>query len=163
MTQQDRDATAPARTVLFCFDGSVGSRAAMRQAAGLVAQPARAVVLTVWQRAATQMAVAGGFAPAWLADEDRIDAEEQAAAEAIAKEGAARAAEHGYEASSITREAGGGVAQAILEVAEEIGAELIVCGQRGRGALRSALLGSVSHALAAHARRPVLVVPEQHP
>ena len=30
------------------------------------------------------------------------------------------------------------------------------------GAIRSALLGSVSHALAAHAKRPVLIAP-QHP
>jgi nucleotide-binding universal stress UspA family protein len=41
-------------------------------------------------------------------------------------------------------------------------AALVVCGQRGRGAIRSALLGSVSHALAAHAKRPVLIAPE-HP
>ena len=54
------------------------------------------------------------------------------------------------------------VAKTIDEVAEEIDAGLIVCGQRGRGALGSALLGSVSHALAAHTKRPVLIAP-QHP
>jgi nucleotide-binding universal stress UspA family protein len=47
-----------------------------------------------------------------------------------------------------------------LEVADEISARLVVCGQRGRGALRTALLGSVSHRLASHAQRPVLIVPQ---
>jgi nucleotide-binding universal stress UspA family protein len=44
-------------------------------------------------------------------------------------------------------------------MAQEIDAELVV---RGRGAIGSALLRSVSHALAAHAKRPVLIAP-QHP
>jgi nucleotide-binding universal stress UspA family protein len=54
------------------------------------------------------------------------------------------------------------VAKTIDEIAEEIDAGLVVCGQRGRGAIGSALLGSVSHALAAHTKRPVLIAP-QHP
>ena len=47
-------------------------------------------------------------------------------------------------------------------ILEEIDARLVVCGQRGRGPIGSALLGSVSHALAAHTKRPVLIAP-QHP
>jgi nucleotide-binding universal stress UspA family protein len=54
------------------------------------------------------------------------------------------------------------VAKTISEVAREIDARLIVCGQRGRGAFASAILGSVSHQLSAHAQRPVLIAP-QHP
>jgi nucleotide-binding universal stress UspA family protein len=54
------------------------------------------------------------------------------------------------------------VAKTIEDVAEEMDASLIVCGQRGRGMVGSALLGSVSHALAAHTKRPVLIAP-QHP
>ena len=50
----------------------------------------------------------------------------------------------------------------ISEVAREIDACLIVCGQRGRGAFASAVLGSVSHQLSAHAERPLLIAP-QHP
>jgi nucleotide-binding universal stress UspA family protein len=54
------------------------------------------------------------------------------------------------------------VARTIDEIAQEIDAGLVVCGQRGRDAIGSTLLGSVSHALAAHTKRPVLIAP-QHP
>jgi hypothetical protein len=37
--------------VLFCYDGSQGSRAAMTAAAELLAHPVPAVVLTIWQPA----------------------------------------------------------------------------------------------------------------
>ncbi|MFZ2112882.1 MAG: universal stress protein [Solirubrobacteraceae bacterium] len=40
-------------------------------------------------------------------------------------------------------------------------ARLIVCGRRGLGAVASALLGSVSHVVLAHAGRPVLIAPER--
>jgi nucleotide-binding universal stress UspA family protein len=56
----------------------------------------------------------------------------------------------------VTRESAEGIAQAILALAGEICARLIVCGQRGRSPLRTALLGSVSRTLAAHFR-PVLI------
>jgi nucleotide-binding universal stress UspA family protein len=46
----------------------------------------------------------------------------------------------------------------ILRVAEEWGADLIVLGARGLGAVATALLGSVSLAVARHAMCPVLVV-----
>jgi len=80
----------------------------------------------------------------------------------LAEEGAAGARRRGYNASARIAQANESVAKTIDEVAQEIDAGLVVCGQRGRGAIRSALLGSVSHALAAHAKRPVLIAPE-HP
>src|SRR5215204_4026082 len=46
----------------------------------------------------------------------------------------------------------------IVEVAEEIGAGLIVLGSRGHGRLRRALMGSVSDAVVRHAHCPVTIV-----
>jgi nucleotide-binding universal stress UspA family protein len=147
--------------VLFCFDGSDGSRVAMRAAVELIDRPADAVVLTVWETIETQMALAGAFAAGYVGGPD-LDADEKASAEAVAQEGALRASEHGYKATAMTRESFDGIARAILDTADELSARLIVCGQRGRGPLRAALLGSVSHALASHTRRPILIAPEAH-
>jgi nucleotide-binding universal stress UspA family protein len=149
--------------VLFCFDGSEGSRSALRAAGQLLDRPAEAVVLTVWEAIETQLALAGGFAAGFPIDGAELDAAEEASARSVAEEGAARAAEHGYQASSMVMQASTGIATTILEVADEISARLIVCGQRGRGNLRTALLGSVSHRLASHTRRPVLIAPHGQP
>ena len=50
------------------------------------------------------------------------------------------------------------VAEEIVAVAEEIGAGLIVTGNRGLGGIRRALMGSVSDSVVRHAHCPVLVV-----
>lgn len=149
--------------VLFCYDGSDGSRAALRVAGDLVARPVDAVVLTVWERAAVRMALAGAFTGISPASENELDQSELKFARAAAEQGAQLAADHGYHASPLTSEATEGAAKTILEVADTLDARLIVCGQRGRGPLRTALLGSVSHVLAAHTRRPVLIAPERAP
>jgi nucleotide-binding universal stress UspA family protein len=48
----------------------------------------------------------------------------------------------------------------ILELAEDIGAGLIVMGSRGRSRLRRALMGSVSDSVVRHAHCPVTIVRE---
>jgi nucleotide-binding universal stress UspA family protein len=50
-------------------------------------------------------------------------------------------------------------AERLADLAEEEDAELIVVGSRGRGAFKSAFLGSVSNSLVGVARCPVLIVP----
>ena len=147
--------------VLFCYDGSEGSRAAMAAAAELLAHPTPAVVLTIWQPAAVLLARAGGFGGGYLSDEGRVDGEQAQLAGEAAEEGVTHAREHGYDASSRVEEATEGAGRRIIEIADELDARLIVCGRRGRGAVTSALLGSVSHVVLAHAGRPVLIAPER--
>ncbi len=146
--------------VLFCYDGSEGSRAAMAAAAALVAHPAPAVVLTIWEPAAVLLARAGGFGGSYLSDEDDVDAKQAQLAADAAEEGVQRARDHGYDASARVERATEGAARAIVEIADELDARLIVCGRRGLGAVASVVLGSVSHGVLAHAGRPVLIAPE---
>jgi nucleotide-binding universal stress UspA family protein len=53
----------------------------------------------------------------------------------------------------------GAAAWMLIDVAEREDADLIVVGSRGRGGFSELLLGSTSHQLAQHARRPLLIVP----
>jgi nucleotide-binding universal stress UspA family protein len=154
---------SPDGPVLFCFDGSDGSLSAMRAAGQLIERPVEAVVLTVWETIETRLALAGGFAAGFPIDDADLDAQEEASAKSIAEEGARRANEHGYKATAMVVQSYEGAAKAILDVADQLSARLIVSGQRGRGTIRTALLGSVSHALASHTRRPVLIAPETPP
>jgi nucleotide-binding universal stress UspA family protein len=52
----------------------------------------------------------------------------------------------------------GETVESIVALADEKNADLIVIGSRGRGAVTSALLGSISLGVLRHAGRPVLVV-----
>jgi nucleotide-binding universal stress UspA family protein len=149
------------RPVLFCYDGSEGSKAALSVAVELVMHPADAVVLVVWTPIALQLA-RGGSLLAAVPNEGEMDEEEAAAAQRLADEGAEDAKRRGYNASALIAQANESVARTITEVAREIDARLIVCGQRGRGTIASAVLGSVSHQLSARAERPVLIAPH-HP
>ncbi|HVA76148.1 MAG TPA: universal stress protein [Acidimicrobiales bacterium] len=146
---------------LFCYDGSKGSRGALRSAGELMARPSDGFVLTVWQPASLRLAVAGTFAPAVLSDEEEIDDQERSYAERVAEEGAKLGRDHGYDLTPIVERAGQSIPHTIIETAARLDVSLIVCGQRGQGALRTALLGSVSHALVAHAARPILLAPEK--
>jgi len=147
------------RPVLFCYDGSEGSSAALSVAVELIMHPADAVVLVVWTPIAVQLA-RGGSLLTFVPNEGQIDEEEIAAAQGLADAGAEAARGRGYNASGRVAEANESVAKTINDVAREIDACLIVCGQRGRGAFASAVLGSVSHQLSAHAERPVLIAPQ---
>jgi nucleotide-binding universal stress UspA family protein len=52
-------------------------------------------------------------------------------------------------------------ASVILEVAEREKADLVVVGRRGRGGVAELLLGSVSHEIVLHSKRPVLLIPQK--
>ena len=86
------------RPVLFCYDGSDGSKAALVAAAELIAHPADAVVLTVWTPATILLARGGSLGTAYVSDEGQIDEQEAAAAQRIADEGSEGARRRGYNA-----------------------------------------------------------------
>jgi nucleotide-binding universal stress UspA family protein len=75
-----------------------------------------------------------------------------------AQVGADRARRAGFDAESRA-----GLAaptwQGIIDVADEIDAAVIVLGSRGLNGARELLEGSVSHEVAQHAGRPLLIVP----
>lgn len=49
-------------------------------------------------------------------------------------------------------------ATVINKVADEVNADVVLVGRRGRGGVAELLLGSVSHELVQHSKRPVLVI-----
>lgn len=147
-------------TILFAYDGSDDARAAVEYAARHVrAEPA--VVVTVWEPLVAQLGWTPPPAAAPLVtghDGDRY--EEQKQAERIARQGADIALAGGLTDVSVRAERGGGpVWAAIVDIADEVNASLVVTGSRGLAGVRSVILGSVSTRVLHHVRRPTLVVP----
>ena len=54
-------------------------------------------------------------------------------------------------------------ASVIAQVAESVNADVIVIGRRGRGGVAELVLGSVSHELVLHSKRPILVISTDPP
>ncbi len=138
---------APNKPILLCYDGSDDAFRAIEFAGSLF--PGRtAIVLSVWEK----YGVLSGI--------PRVDDSlMQEATQEMAGDGAERANAAGFDATAVAVEAEHGVDDAIIEAADEHDVQLIVMGTRGNTGIRSLLLGSVSHSVAHHARRPLLIVP----
>jgi nucleotide-binding universal stress UspA family protein len=143
--------------ILICYDGSEGARRAIDAAAELLG-PRRAVVLDVGPlvTAVESLTVLAPVAPSAAFEElNEDDTRERASA------GAEQARRAGFDA-----EARAGLAAptwgGIVDVADEIDAAVIVLGSRGLKGARELVEGSVSHEVAEHAGRPVLIVPPRY-
>jgi len=146
-------------TTLICYDGSPSAKRAVAVAAATLAHRP-ATLLHVWNPPLA--VVADAFSVASSSHGPSTDELEHLAiarAEEIAQSGEALARELGLTVEIRAERAQGSIAQAILDVASETGAELIVIGTHGTKAVESSLLGSVSSEVVHHSDRPVLVVP----
>jgi nucleotide-binding universal stress UspA family protein len=155
----DRKDSMDDRPVLICYDDTPSSRRAIEVAADVLG-PGRAVVLDVGPvvTAAESVALTSSALPGGAFEElNRAGALEGARA------GAVRAREAGFDAEP-SAELGAPTWEAIVDRAEEVDAALIVMGTRGLTGIKELAEGSVSHQVAQHSGRPVLIVPadERH-
>ena len=138
------------RTIVVGTDGSATADKAV-DAAGELARACGAVVHVVTAYPPVRSAVLAGVgassgglaAPAWLGDDERVAAEE------VVRRAGERLAQAGVSANTVARL--GEPADALLAIAEEIGADLVVVGNRGMTGVRRYLLGSVADRVAHHA------------
>ena len=141
--------------ILICYDRSEGSRRAIEKAAELFPGKA-AVVLHVWSPMAIIATAYGGAVAIPTYSDDEL----RKAAPSVAEDGARWATAVGLHATPATAEVTyHGTWHTILDAADEYDAGLIVVGARGLSTFKSVMLGSVSHGIAQHSHRPVLVVP----
>ena len=127
------------KTIVVAVDGSTGSDAALEAAVQLALE------------AGAELRCVGVDASLSTAGIDPVPAQ--------SAEAAVRAAvDAGVTATADSRI--GPAAERIIDAANECNADLIVVGSRGRGWLKSAVLGSVSAALVRHSGCPVVVVKE---
>src|SRR6266542_277037 len=140
--------------ILICYDGSLASRSAVG-AASVLLGGRRAVVLDIGPplTPAQSVDVIAPVSPAGAFENVNLDD-----ARARAEAGAELARQAGFAA-----EARAGIAapvwEGIVEAAHEIDAAVIVMGTRALTGARELFEGSVSHQVAQHAKRPVLIVP----
>jgi nucleotide-binding universal stress UspA family protein len=167
--------TRDGRPVLLCYDGSDLARAMIEQSAAALGG-GQALVATVFESTASSLLRRAPSNATQLGRDFReiseevvneLDAGLAERAQALAAEGAQLAAEAGFGAKPLARRAlskaverdTATVWRALVEIAEEHDAAVIVVGRRGLSGIGSALLGSVSYGLVHNSSRPVLVIP----
>lgn len=146
------------RPVLIAYDGSDQAKGAIAEAGRVLGAGRRAVVLIVREPIESFDYV--GLGGARTLDPATVSAMQEAAqneAAVVAEEGAALAREAGFDAEGRV-ESAPSPWQEIVAVADELDADVIAIGSRGRSGLTKVLLGSVAAAVAQHSRRSVLIV-----
>jgi len=146
--------------LLVAYDGSDNAKHAIAVAGRLLAAHP-ALVVSVWESVwalAYRHPMPGDFRITQEVVEE-MDEGAREAAEQAAAEGVELARSAGLEAEPLAHRSDHGVHEAIVELAHEREAGVVVVGTRGRSGLQSVLLGSVSYGVVHHCRRPVLTVP----
>ena len=148
--------------VLIGYDGSADAQAAIDRA-GQLLPGSDATVLVIWETVLETLTRNGslgvGFGMVGPYGDDGTDAALEKAALATATDGAQRATKAGLVAQPRIVNRRDEIAVDILAAAGDVDADVIILGTRGRGGVKSLMLGSVSNAVLHHADRPVLVIP----
>jgi nucleotide-binding universal stress UspA family protein len=149
--------------VLIAYDGSPGAAIAVRAAAALF-PAAQASVVTVPEATGpfgTEFAGLPTISPeVALQVVDALRAEARRQAGATAQPGVDRARALGLQAEVVPIDPSAPAWAALLDATHRVGADVLACGTRGRGAFARALLGSTSSRLLHHTDVPLLVVPD---
>ena len=154
--------TDESRTVLLCFDGSPQSEHAAK-VTGLLFPDATAHVLNVWEpveRIIARYAVLAPFMGEELGEADTSVEEE---ATRLATNGAELLTAAGLSATPQIARLESTVWEAVLTVADSLGADVIITGTRSLHGLREVVANTLSHALIQHSPRPVLAIPTPVP
>jgi len=145
------------RNVLVAYDGSAHAEKALREGIDIAAAGhGRLTVLTALCAPSRWVAAT----PETMAAARVLSAELEEQGDALLHHAVSLVPDDVPVTTVLTREP---IRRAVLAQAERGGHDLIVLGSRGRGALRSALLGSVSHHVLHHSPVPVLIVHADQP
>jgi nucleotide-binding universal stress UspA family protein len=141
--------------IVVGIDGSPESAAALRWAvAEAKLRGARVEAVHVWNYIPMTTTADSGLVPmSWTESAEMVDATHDAASRAATQEVEdVLGAGHDVTISLMQ----GDASEALLDTAK--GADLLVVGNRGRGAIKELLLGSTSGRIADHAPCPVVIV-----
>ena len=132
--------------VIWATDGSDHAEAALREALRLTSPRGRIIAVHCDQR------MTGRAAPSpVIADEEDVLAAVRNRVQLLASDG--------VPIELVVRQSHSEPADVVAAVAEELQADIIVCGTRGHGALAGAVVRSFSHRILHVAPCPVVVVP----
>jgi nucleotide-binding universal stress UspA family protein len=141
------------RNILVAVDGSPDSDEALAQAIDLAeSERTRLTLIT----AAAQIPATAYLTPAISA----LTADNTAEAQAVLRRARDRVPQDLPVTTILTDQP---IRTALIHQIEAGHHDLVAMGSRGRGAVRSALLGSVSHYVLNHSPVPVLIVHAEHP
>jgi nucleotide-binding universal stress UspA family protein len=151
---------AKAPLALYCYDGSADARQAIERGVALLGGH-DAVVMCIFE-SILAMPAGGDFPyPDMMPGEDveQVDQATRTRALELAEEGCELLQAAGVQATAAAVEGAGAVWRTILAEADDRDVAVVVLGSRGITGVRSLVLGSVSHGVANHSRRPVLIIP----
>jgi len=149
-------------SILIAYDGSPAADAAVATAGGLFNGSSGRVLTLFDQTMGYEQVRRYGFGVDDTTLRQNIETlagEAREGALEIARQGAAAAETAGLTLEPAAMPAGISPWPPILSAADEIDADVIVCGSRGRGGVARSLLGSTSASVLSHSTLPVLVVP----